>query len=321
MWTWLLIAFLVILAAELLSVSLGWRWVEARHVARVTEIFRAASGKPAREKAAILRSQQAEQALPEIAVVRFVHAALRKKIEQAGRDWTPGSVVLAMLTLGIVGAFAGMAFPSLGARWLTILVLACGFGALPYVWLVMARRRRLAAFEEQFPEALDFLSRSMKSGHAFSISLEMLADESIDPTSQEFRRVFHEQNLGAPLDVALKNLAARVPLVDVKFFVSAVLVQRETGGNLSEILLQLAYVIRERFQLKAQVRAISAHGRLTGIVLSLMPIALVFSLLLVAPGYLEGMVRDPLGKYLIGGVIFGQLMGYFFIHRIVNIKV
>jgi tight adherence protein B len=161
----------------------------------------------------------------------------------------------------------------------------------------------------------------MRAGHAFSVSLEMLADESPEPLSREFRQVFNEQNLGASIEVALQNLAKRVPLLDVSFFVSAVMLQKETGGNLAEILTKLAYVIRERFRLKGQVKAASAHGRITGLVLTIMPIILVFALLIIAPGYLQSMARDPDGKYMIFGAIVGQFVGYYFIRRIVNIKV
>jgi len=139
--------------------------------------------------------------------------------------------------------------------------------------------------------------------------------------SREFRQVFNEQNLGAPIDAALQNLAKRMPLLDVSFFVSAVLLQKETGGNLSEILTNLAYVIRERFKLKGQVKAASAHGRITGLILTIMPIVLMFALLFVAPGYLQGMAKDSDGKWLVVGAVVGQLLGYFFIRRIINIKV
>jgi tight adherence protein B len=133
--------------------------------------------------------------------------------------------------------------------------------------------------------------------------------------------VFNEQNLGAPIDVALKNLATRVPILDVSFFVSAVMLQKETGGNLSEILTKLSYVIRERFKLKGQVKAASAHGRITGLILTIMPIVLMFALLAVAPGYLQSMAKDSDGKWLIVGAICGQFLGYYFIRRIINIKV
>ncbi|RPI07702.1 MAG: type II secretion system F family protein [Acidobacteriales bacterium] len=199
--------------------------------------------------------------------------------------------------------------------------MAVAASFLPYFYVGRRRSKRMGMFEEQFPEALDFLARAMRAGHAFSVSLEMLADESSEPLAREFRQVFNEQNLGAPVEVALQNLGKRMPLLDVNFFVSAVMLQKETGGNLSEILVKLAYVIRERFKLKGQVRAASAHGRITGLILTLMPVVLMFALLVVAPGYLQGMAKDSDGKWLIVGAILGQLVGYFFIRKIINIKV
>jgi tight adherence protein B len=161
----------------------------------------------------------------------------------------------------------------------------------------------------------------MRAGHAFSISLEMLGEEMADPLGQEFRALFNEQNLGAPLESALRNFTIRVPLLDVRFFTSSVLLQKQTGGNLSEILARLAYVIRERFRLKGQVKAASAHGRLTATILTLLPVGTMLALLMVAPGYLQGMANDPDGKFLIGGAIVAQILGNFFIKKIINIKV
>jgi len=161
----------------------------------------------------------------------------------------------------------------------------------------------------------------MRAGHAFSVSLEMLADESEEPLSIEFRRLFNEQNLGSPIDVALKNMAVRVPILDVGFFVSAVLLQKETGGNLSEILTKLSYVIRERFQLKGQVKAASAHGRMTATILTAMPLVLTGALMVIAPEYLQGMWKDPDGIYLVVGAASAQLLGYLCIRKIINIKV
>jgi tight adherence protein B len=175
--------------------------------------------------------------------------------------------------------------------------------------------------EEQLPEALDFLSRSMRAGHAFTITLQMVGEELADPLGQEFRTLFNEQNLGASLEAALRNFAERVPMLDVRFFTSSVLLQRQTGGNLAEILTRLAYVIRERFRLKGQVRAASAHGRLTATILVVLPLATVLGLMLVAPGYIQGMAADPLGRWLIGSAVFLQLLGNFFIRKIINIKV
>ncbi|PYT11173.1 MAG: hypothetical protein DMG59_27155, partial [Acidobacteria bacterium] len=305
----------------LLAIGLGWRWFESRRKAQVTKVLETTTGQVAYEKVTILRDRLTEEGLTKVLASLPLYASIEKKIEQSGLAWTPMGLLTATLVSAVIGLFIGTVLPILFTAWITAPALAIGFATLPYLWLMYSRSRRLAAFEEQFPEALDFLSRSMRAGHAFSVSLEMLADESIPPLSLEFRRIFNEQNLGSSLDSALKNMAARVPLVDVRFFVSAVLLQKETGGNLSEILLKLAYVIRERFRLKGQVRAASAHGRVTGVVLTALPLVLTLALLAIAPGYLQGMAKDPDGKYLIAGSILGQIVGYCVIRRIVNIKV
>jgi tight adherence protein B len=195
------------------------------------------------------------------------------------------------------------------------------FGILPYVYVMRERSKRLGSFEEQFPEALEFLARAMRAGHAFSIALEMLSEESPQPLGSEFRKVYNEHNLGLPIETALTNLTDRVPLLDVKFFVSAVLLQRETGGNLAEILTKLAFVIRERFKLKGQVRAASAHGRITGSILTLMPVVLMFGLMVVAPSYLKGMADDDDGRLIIAAAIGMIIIGHFVIRKIVKIKV
>jgi tight adherence protein B len=161
----------------------------------------------------------------------------------------------------------------------------------------------------------------MRAGHAFTISMEMLGQELPDPLGQEFRTLFNEQNLGAPLDVALRNFTERVPSLDARFFTSSVMLQRQTGGNLSEILSRLAYVIRERFRLKGQVKAASAHGRLTASILTVLPIATMVGMMLVAPTYLKSMADDSDGKWLIGAAIAAQILGNFFIKKIINIKV
>jgi len=242
-------------------------------------------------------------------------------IQQAGLNWSPSRLMAAMALMMIPGFGLGLMVPFLFNAATTAVVLALAFGSAPYVVVRQKRSKRLATLEEQFPESLDFLARSMRAGHAFSISLEMLGEELADPLGQEFRALFNEQNLGAPLDTALRNFSTRVPLLDVRFFTSSVLLQKQTGGNLSEILARLAYVIRERFRLKGQVKAASAHGRLTATILTLLPVATMLCLLVVAPGYLQGMADDSDGKFLIGGAIVAQVLGNYFIKRIINIKV
>ena len=202
-----------------------------------------------------------------IKAFRFARHAQRQ-IQQAGMSWSATHMLAAMGLLCIPGLGLGAAVGLLFNRFLTAIVLAVLAASLPYLYVRKRRKKRLDTLEEQFPEALDFLSRSMRAGHAFTISFQMVGEELADPLGQEFRTLFNEQNLGATLEAALRNFSERVPLLDVRFFTSSVLLQKQTGGNLAEILTRLAYVIRERFRLKGQVKAASAHGRLTATILT-----------------------------------------------------
>jgi tight adherence protein B len=176
-------------------------------------------------------------------------------------------------------------------------------------------------FEEQFPDSLEFVSRSMRAGHAFSVSLEMIHREFTEPLAGEFRRTFDEQNLGLPLDIALQNLAKRVPLLEVHFFVSAVLLQKRTGGNLAELLDKLAYLIRERFKLRGRIRAVSAHGKLTATALSLIPIVVAILMFLTNPEYILFFLNDETGHMMAAAMILLQIIGYLIMKKIVNIEV
>src|SRR5579871_2315949 len=242
-------------------------------------------------------------------------------IQQAGLTWTPAQVVVSMTILAIVGGLLGLKLHLLLDATLSVIALAALFAALPLLFIRRKRKKRMAQFEEQFPEALDFVARALRAGHAFQVSLSMLSQESPDPLRSEFLKVYNEQNLGESLPVVLKHLGERMPLLDVKFFVAAVLMQRETGGNLGEILTKLSSVIRDRFRLKGQVKAASAHGRITATILTVLPIVTVMILSLIAPGYLPAMAKDPDGKHLIIASIIGQVIGYMIMRKIINIKV
>jgi tight adherence protein B len=246
---------------------------------------------------------------------------LQSSIKQAGLTWTPSTLFMATAGAAVPGFLIGLRFPFIINEVLTCLVLAGVTASLPYMYLRTKRRKRMAALEEQFPEALDFMARSVRAGHAFMISLSMVGEHVPEPLSTELRTVFNEVNLGAPIGTALENLTIRVPLLDFKFFTSTVMLQRQTGGNLNEILGRLAHVIRERFRLKGEVKAASAHGRLTAGILTLLPLLTGLALLAVAPGYLQGMAKDPDGKYMIVGAGVAVLMGNYFIRRIIKIKV
>jgi tight adherence protein B len=194
-------------------------------------------------------------------------------------------------------------------------------GSLPLLYVMRKRTARMRRFEELFPDSLEFVARSMRAGHAFSVSLEMIHREFQEPLSGEFRRTFEEHNLGLPLDVALQKLAKRVPSLDVHFFVSAVLLQKRTGGNLAEILDKLAYVIRERFKLRGKIRAISAHGRMTGAALSCIPIGVAVIMFYANADYVRFFFLDDVGNIMLGCAIVLQLIGYFIMRQIVKIEV
>jgi len=318
-----IVAFVVVFALILLAVSVGLKFFDARRKQQVTGMLQTASGENVVTVTNLLKEIDLEKPGGIKGILKtfqFTKHA-QEQIQQAGMSWSSTRLLAAMGLAMVPGLGLGALLPFLLNGPTTAMVCGLIFGALPYLFVRHKRKKRLDALEEQFPEALDFLARSMRAGHAFSISLEMIGEELADPLGQEFRALFNEQNLGAPLDVALHNFTERVPLLDVRFFTSSVQLQRQTGGNLSEILARLAYVIRERFRLKGQVKAASAHGRLTATILTLLPVVTMLGLLVVAPGYLQGMAEDSDGKFMIGGAIFAQVLGNFFIKKIINIKV
>jgi tight adherence protein B len=319
----IVVSFVVVFALMLLSVSVGLKYFDARRKAQVADMLQTAAGEQVATVGNLLKELESERPTGFKRILDSLqfskHAG--EQIQQAGLNWSPSRLIGSMGLAMIPGLGLGTLVPFLLNGFVTAIVLALAFGLTPYLIVRQKRARRLAQMEEQLPEALDFLARSMRAGHAFTISLEMIGEELPDPLGQEFRALFNEQNLGAPLESALRNFAMRVPLLDVRFFTSSVLLQKQTGGNLSEILSRLAYVIRERFRLKGQVKAASAHGRLTATILTLLPVATMFGLLLVAPGYLQSMAEDSDGKWLIAGAIFAQVLGNFFIKKIINIKV
>lgn len=243
---------------------------------------------------------------------------LARWIEQAGLRVSVSALLL--MALGLAVAFM------LLASWLARDPLAALLGAtlgalLPAMVVRVKRTARLRRFEEQFPEALDLMSRAVRAGHALTTGLKMVADELGEPVGPEFRKTFDEQNFGLPLKDALNNLAARVPIMDVRFFATAVLIQRETGGNLAEILDNLAHVVRERFKIRRQVRVYTAHGRLTGYVLLALPAALAVALSFINPDHMNLLFRERMGQGMMTGALVMQVLGNLWIRRIVRIQV
>jgi len=317
------VSFVVIFLLSLLTASVGLKFFENQRKKQVSEMLHTASGEPVITLSNLLKELEPEKPTGLKGFLKSLQFSKHadEQIQQAGLQWSSSRLIAAMGLAAIPGLGVGALLPVLLNGPVTAVVLGIIFATVPYLYVRHKRKKRLSTMEEQFPEALDFLARSMRAGHAFTISMEMLGEEMAEPLGQEFRTLFNEQNLGAPLDVAMRNFTQRVPLLDVRFFTSSVLLQRQTGGNLSEILSRLAYIIRERFRLRGQVKAASAHGRMTASILTALPIVTMLGLLVVAPGYLQGMAADSDGKWLIGGSIVAQVLGNYFIKKIINIKV
>jgi tight adherence protein B len=201
-------------------------------------------------------------------------------------------------------------------------ILAGIFGAsLPFLFVSHRRSKRFHQFEEDFPEAIDLLARAVRAGHAFTNALELIGNEMSEPIAGEFRMLFEEQKFGMPIRDALTNLVARIPIIDVKFFVTAVMLQRETGGNLAEILDKLSYVIRERFKIHRQVRVYTAQGRLTMMILMGLPPLVVVVMQVTNPHFIRVLWVDPLGHLLVAIGIILQTVGFLIIRRIIAIEV
>ncbi|MDE3196627.1 MAG: type II secretion system F family protein [Acidobacteriota bacterium] len=313
--------FLFILAALLLSISLGLRFYEGRRKRKLVSMLRTVTSDGEEEHINLLIDPDEKKQRDGVASMD-IEKRIATLISDAGMDWTTKRFFVNTGVGFFIGSLVGLVAP---IQALPVLARALCFGllaaVLPLLMVRKKRAKRLSELEAQLPDALDFLARSMRAGHAFSISLEMVGEEIHDPLGQEFRSLFNEQNLGASLDRALMSFAKRVPLPDVRFFSSAVLLQRQTGGNLSEILNRLSHIIRERFRLKGQVKAASAHGRLTATILTLLPIATLAGLMLTSPGYLDPMLNDSTGRRVIAGGVVAQIIGNFFIRKVIRIKV
>jgi tight adherence protein B len=244
--------------------------------------------------------------------------AMRAKLAEADLNWSVGRLTAMML---FIGAFSLVIFSGLGwlPPWMALL-MACGLASLPYAYVVRQRAKRFRLFEEQFPDALDFLARSLRAGHPVPMCLEMLAQEEALPLSAEMRTTAEERRLGLPLDQALDNLAKRVPLLNVRVFVAAVKLQSRTGGKLGEALGGLAENMREASSVEGEVRSLAAHGRVTGMVLTVLPLGIAALMTAVNPGYLNILLETPTGREMIVVCAVALVAAHFVIRRIVDVK-
>ena len=245
-------------------------------------------------------------------------SAIQDALLQAGMKFRAGNFLLLCVFSGVIAGLATVLYTRNPAIAWAALIIG---GFLPYSVVSYRRQKRFEKFEELFPEAIDTLARAVRAGHAFTTAIEMISNEIAEPLATEFRKLFEEQKFGMPVRDALMNLTERVPLVDVKFFVTAVMLQRETGGNLAEILDNLSYVIRERFKIQRQVRVHTAQGRLTMALLMAMPPTVVTILLVFSPDFVRPLFYDPIGHALLVLSIALQTVGYFVIRKIIKIQV
>src|SRR5882724_64600 len=318
----LLLAVLIFLMAAL-AIFLVGAWMEGRNAqARILRERLGESQEPsATDNLELLRDEMLSKIPAFDTILRRSERAslLQKLLDQAGINTRVGNFFRLCLASGLAGAviFFILGHLNLPFAWAGMMI---GL-VTPYSYASIIRTRRFAKFEEIFPQAIDTLGRAVRAVHAFTTALEMISSEIPEPVATEFRKLFEEQKFGMPVRDALMNFVDRVPLVDVKFFVTAVMLQRETGGNLAEILDNLSYMIRERFKILRQVKVYTAQGRLTMLLLMMLPPLIIVVLLIMDPGFIRPLFTDPIGHALVAAGITLQTVGYFVIRKIIQIQV
>jgi tight adherence protein B len=313
--------FLFLFLLALLSVGFGRAFLVSREKQQIWTMLRRADATGGKHRPDLLKPELLQDPLLSALGQMKLLQVLALVLGQSGSQWNVSKFLSTTMVAGTGGFLVGFIVPPFSRSFLGTLIPA-GLAALfPFLIIMRKRLKRMARFEEQFPEALNFLSRSMRAGHAFSIGLEMLVADAPEPLGFTFRLMLNDIHLGASLESAMAKLVESMPLIDVRFFVSAILLQQGSGGNLSEILDSMANIIRERFRLKGQIKAASAHGRITGLILAIMPIIVAGLLFVVSPDYILVLLRDPDGRNLVIGAGAGQVIGFFCIRKIVNIKV
>lgn len=249
-----------------------------------------------------------------------VQAALQLKrmLDQADLHITPSRLVMFSFMAGILAALAASV-----VSVSNLLMVVCGLLAatLPFAHVWWKRKKRFNSFLEHLPDALDLMSRALSAGHAFSEALHMVSTEMPDPIATEFRKTYEEQNLGLSLKLALENLTQRMPLLDLRMCVTAVLIQRETGGNLAEILEKVAYTIRERFRIMGDLKTLTTSSRMSAWLLCGLPIFVAVAITVMNPEYMSVLWKDPRGHYLIATAMFMQVTGMLIVRKILRIKI
>jgi tight adherence protein B len=319
----LLVAILAFLAAVLMfeALYLFWRGRWGEEARRVQERLSTLTGEdPVNQPRALKEKLEADDSLFEkLALALPRSGRLNALLLQSGLQWSLGRLLLLAFCAGFVVMFltASMLHPPL----LPLLAAAAGGAALPVLYVARKRTQRMRKIEHQLPDALDLMTRALRAGHAFSSSLQMATEEIQDPLAAELRATHDEVNYGVSMQQALTNLSQRVPSMDVRYFVVAVLIQRESGGNLTEILSNLSRLIRERLKLMARVRVLSSEGRLSALILIIMPFLLAGLLVLFNPEFMRPLWTDPLGISMVKVLLVMMAVGMVMLRQIVRIRV
>jgi tight adherence protein B len=316
----LMISILAFMGAAALIGTLAFIFADSRP-GRTAERLDTLTGRKRKEdeSTSILRKtafEQDKQSLLRALTPNF--PSLRKLFQQADCHIPPSTLLGISLVLGVLGATASWL---MGVKWYLAPIAGGIMFLIPLAWLWNKRRVRLKTFASQLPDALELVARALRAGHSLAAGLHVVAEEMPAPICAEFGRVYEEQNLGVPLEEALKSLADRVPNIDLRFFVTSVLIQRQTGGDLAEILDKIGYVIRERYRILGQVKALTAEGRLSGVILIALPFGLFLLMLHIKPDYVEKLWTHPLGIKMSVVALIMQLLGAVIIKKIVDIKV
>jgi tight adherence protein B len=241
---------------------------------------------------------------------------LRRLLEQANVSMTVGELILVSLVLGVAGFLLGYR----SGNPLLTAVVSLVPGVFPMLYILNRRKVRLQQFMEQFPDALDMMSSALRAGHSLGKALQLIASEAPDPVGMEFRKTFEEQNLGRPMNEALLNMTERINSVDLKLFVSAVIIQRESGGNLREILVKLNQTIRNRLKLIGQLRVYTTQGRASGLILGTLPIAIGLIIYIFNPDYIMLLFRETAGQFMVTAALVLQVIGFLIIRKIVHLN-
>lgn len=248
-----------------------------------------------------------------------VFSRLQEILRQA--EYTKVTVYRFVVTSLSVGLISGWLILLYTRSFFVMLVTVIGVSALPLLYVRQKRRKRFRLFVEQLPDALEMMIRSLQAGHSFASALQAVATEMPNPVAREFGKAYEEQNLGLSLKVALENLIERIPILDLKLCVTAILIQREVGGNLSEVLANISHTIRERFRIEGEIRVKTAQARLSGYIVSALPFLFFFWINVTNPKYFRVLYEQPAGKYLLAAAVLMQLIGWLVIRRILRIQI